>query len=90
MTELGVFSYELLSDETIALALAVVQMVVGRYRFDALAVFSAAGELEAWEASGGAHPLAPDVEDRYAVAMEAEWAASQACGVDVRIGVRRE
>lgn len=43
MTELGVFSYELLPDEIIALALMVVQMVVSRYPFDALAVFGATG-----------------------------------------------
>jgi len=90
MNELSVFSYELLSDETVALALAVVRMVLSRYSFDAVAVFSAAGELEAWEVSGGACEggLADDVEDRYAVAMEAERAASAACGVDVRIGLK--
>lgn len=91
MTELGVFSYELLSDETVVLALAVVRMVLSRYPFDAAAVFGAAGELEAWEESGGTSEagLADDVEDRYAVAMEAESAASAVCGIDVRIGMKR-
>ncbi len=90
MILLQIHSDHPLPDDLTARAIEAVESVLAQHTFDPLAVFSAADELEAHEQSDGAEPLAPDVEDRYALAMEAERVASEVCGVPVRIGVQFE
>ncbi|MBO9679532.1 MAG: hypothetical protein J7556_14920 [Acidovorax sp.] len=90
MILLQIHSEHPLPDDVVARAIEAVEGVLAQHAFDPLAVFSAADELEAHEESDGAEPLAPDTEERYALAMEAERLASAVCGTEVHIGVQFE